>query len=100
MIVNTLDQIDRLRELLPVGSYVLPIVTSVARDGMSRQMRVVATVDGRPCDITVRVAHVLGMRRTKMDAMTVGGTGMDMRFHVVYELGHVLHGDGYALNLA
>lgn len=43
------------------------------------------------------VAIALGMRRAKRgDGLVVGGCGMDMGFHLVYELSHALYGEGYA----
>ena len=46
-------------------------------------------------DITWDVMHVLGYRRSdKTGGLRVSGCGMDMGFHVVYNLGYVLWPDG------
>jgi len=35
--------------------------------------------------------------KDKTSCMGVSGGGMDMGFHVIYQLSHLLYGDGYAL---
>lgn len=98
----------RLLEWLKPGDTVYTIVRHVSRSGMQRELGVVLLkVDEKATDpkfkiidlhVNVPVARVLGWRVSKdRDAVIVGGTGMDMGFHLVYELSHALFGDGYAL---
>lgn len=80
------------------GGTVYTLVTSVARSGMSRRIKVyVMHTDQRtgkayPANITHLVAAVLGYSRND-DGMLVRGCGMDMGFHVVYSLSRTLHKD-------
>ena len=105
------DAIAQLREWIKPGDTVYTILDSVSRSGMSRQIRVVipmidrhddehqaATVDFRHPNWAVGKA--LGLSHAKrngreQDALVVSGCGMDMGFHLVYELSHVLYGEGY-----
>lgn len=112
--------IAQLREWLKPGDTVYTILDSVSRSGMTRHIRcLVARVDQRACDCHMwsknephfvgdahvrfihpnhAVATVLNVRQAKSGALIVGGAGMDMGFHVVYELSCALFdGDGYAL---
>lgn len=111
------DAIAQLRAWIKPGDTVYTILEHVSRSGMSREIRVlIPTVDQRPCDChsfgpesphyigtpTVTFLHpnhaigtALGLRQGKRDGLVVGGCGMDMGFHLVYELSHVLYGEGY-----
>lgn len=95
------EAIERLREWIKPGDTVYTILDHVSASGMSRDIRVVipqADADGKIDFIhpnhAIQVA--LGLRRaSKGDGVRVGGCGMDMGFHLVYELSHVLYGAGY-----
>jgi hypothetical protein len=87
------------------GSRVYTILRHVSSSGMSRDISlVVADKDGRISDITYYAADALGYRlieRNGFRAIRVNGCGMDMGFHLVYNLSSVLfHGQdraGYIL---
>lgn len=96
------EAIERLREWIKPGDTVYTILDHVSASGMSRDIRVVipqADADGKIDFIhpnhAIQVA--LGLPRAKHgDGVRVGGCGMDMGFHLVYELSHALYGrDGY-----
>lgn len=97
------EQMARLREWFPKGSTVYTILRHVSRSGMMRTIGIVALLvrDGKT-DIrhpNYATATVLGIPRDeKSDGVRVRGCGMDMGFHVAYELSHRLYGDGYALS--
>lgn len=100
------EQIARLREWMPEGSTVYTILRHVSASGMSRDISlVVPWIDenGKVGFIHPNyiVSDLLGdrlVRKNGNDAIRVGGCGMDMGFHLVYTLSHVLYGNGYALN--
>lgn len=92
----------RLRELLPPGSTVYTSLRHVSRSGMYRSIAVYAIVptDNTPAHptgsepqwITGYVAAVLDERIDERDGLAVTGCGMDMGFHVVYNLAWALYG--------
>ena len=67
----------------------------VSSSGMSRDMKVLAVVDGEIVDVTYYVGK-LGIgtikERNGQRVIRVGGCGMDMGFHVVYSVSAVLYG--------
>lgn len=67
-------------------------VTSVARSGMSRRIRVYVVDNGEIRSITHLVAAFLGYSSDPDRGMLVRGCGMDMGFHVVYSLSRAFHG--------
>lgn len=90
---------EQLRAWFPKGSTVYTVLRSHSRSGMSRVIGVVAILDGGTTILhpNHRIATLLGMT-TKGDGIKVQGGGMDMGFHLAYELASELYGDGYALN--
>jgi len=87
------------------GSRVYTILRHVSSSGMSRDISlVIADSEGRISDITYYAADALGSRlieRNGNRAIRMNGAGMDMGFHLVYNLSSVLfHGQdraGYIL---
>lgn len=99
---RTSDQIqslDQLRQWLPKGTRVFTILRSVSRSGMLREVSVVVfrAGDARPIHPNHHVCQVLGLRRGKSDGVVLQGCGMDMGFHLVYELAYALYGNSEAL---
>lgn len=85
----------KLLEWLKPGDTVHTILRHVSSSGMSRRISVIANLPDGPLDISGFVARLLDMRRNEKDgALVVGGCGMDMGFHVVYNLGHALWPQG------
>ncbi|NYE30961.1 hypothetical protein HDE78_003938 [Rhodanobacter sp. K2T2] len=91
--------LEQLRQWLPKGTRVFTILRSVSRSGMRREISVVVFLPGddRPIHPNHHVCKVLGLRRGKSDGVVLNGCGMDMGFHLVYELAHALYGDTDAL---
>lgn len=89
----------RLRRLMKKGTTVYTVLRHVSKSGMRREISpiVVRNRGRRVCDFTGLAANALGSKEGKHEGVVVHGAGMDMGFHMVYELAHVLHGDGYAL---
>lgn len=85
----------RLLDWLKPGDTVHTILRHVSSSGMSRRISVIANLTDGPHDISGYVAQLLDMRRNVRDgALVVGGCGMDMGFHVVYNLGYALWPQG------
>jgi hypothetical protein len=98
------EAIERLKEWIKPGDTLYLVLRHRSASGMSRTI----SVKGfrvRECDGTIddfeysyNVALALGWRFNRdREGVTVGGCGMDMGFHLVYELSGVLFGDGYTL---
>jgi len=67
----------------------------VSSSGMSRDMKVLAVVDGEIIDVTYYIGKLdIGTikERNGQRVIRVGGAGMDMGFHVVYSVSAVLYG--------
>jgi len=94
--IDKREAITSLKSKLRPGSTVYTIVKRVAPSGMSRHISVLIARDNEIIDITFWVAPVLDYKISdKTDALIVSGTGMDMGFHVVYELSRVLYEKGF-----
>jgi hypothetical protein len=68
---------------------------SVSSSGMSRDMKVLAVVEGEIVDVTYYVGKLdIGTikERNGQRVIRVGGCGMDMGFHVVYTVSAILYG--------
>ena len=82
------EAITKLRELVNPGDTVYTILRHVSRSGMSRVIGVTIMHDGEPRDITAPTAKALGLSVDRdCWGVKVSGCGMDMGFHLVYELG-------------
>jgi len=67
----------------------------VTASGMSRDLSLYIVMNNEPRDITHMVAEVLGYRLNHLNyTIRVQGTGMDMHFHTVYQLGRKLYPNG------
>jgi hypothetical protein len=86
-----------LRAILKPGAKVYTNLRHVSGSGMRRHISVhIAQPVGTLRDLTRLVARAMDDPLTKDgNALVVGGTGMDMGFHVVYNLGSTLYPDGY-----
>lgn len=94
------EDINYLKKLLRKANYrVFTIVRSVSRSGMSRVIEPIVFVDKwSPFYVGASVANVLGWKQSQSSSgIKVQGCGMDMCFHLVYELSMALFGDGYKL---
>lgn len=92
----------KLREWLKPGDTVWCILRHVSRSGMQRTIEpVIIEDDGRgngpePREIGWAVARALGLPFDRdRGGVKVGGAGMDMGAHLVYELSRALWPDGF-----
>lgn len=85
-----------LAALLVPGETVYTILRNVSRSGMTRHLDVYVMRDNAPRRITWAVGKACGYAYSdRWDALTVGGCGMDMGFHVVYGLSRTIYPDGH-----
>src|SRR3990167_10460617 len=88
---------DDLRKLLKPGDTVYTVLRHVSRSGMRRGIDCYRMNDGGdPSWLSYMISKAVGIPfNKKRDCLNVGGCGMDMGFHVVYELSHALYPDGF-----
>ena len=85
------EAVNELREILKPGDTVYTKLNHVSRSGMTRSIEVMVFRDNAPINLTYVVSEVLDYKiDNKHWGLKVGGCGMDMGFHVVYELGSAL----------
>ena len=95
------EAITKLREHFKPGDTVYTVLDHVSASGMTRHIRVVLpfTRDDGTVDFlhpNYLVGKALGVRQAKRgDGLVVGGCGMDMGFHLAYNLGRVLFSEGF-----
>lgn len=87
--------LEELRQMLPPGTTVHAIVRHVSRSGMSRSITLLIDREGDMFILDwLLVKAGLGKLDQKHDGIKVQGCGMDMAFHLVYELGRTLYPNG------
>lgn len=94
------EAIAELRGMLAPGMEVVCILRHVSRSGMVRdisphiiqngQIRSIAWHTAKALDLPLKDSH-------GSNAVRVGGCGMDMGFHLVYNLGRVLFPEGFGI---
>jgi hypothetical protein len=83
-----MEAVERLREWLKPGDTVYTIMRHVSRSGMQREISLRYFGDrSEPYDLDYNAALAMSDRIGKHDGIIVGGCGMDMGFHLVYNLG-------------
>lgn len=63
----------------------------VSRSGLSRNIDLMLIVNNKPLYISASVAELLDYSLAKDGSIKVGGAGMDMGFHLVYNLSRYLY---------
>ena len=86
--------LDIVRQL-DKGDTIYGIVKSVSSSGMSRTIKFYTIKDNRPMFLSWSIGQLLGYKLREDGTLRVSGVGMDMIFKVVYDLGAVVHNDGY-----
>lgn len=81
---------ERLNAYLTNGSTVYCILRHKSDSGMTRRISFVIFVDNRPIQLDYSIATILDMKPSEKDGLVVRGCGMDMGFHIVNRLSHVL----------
>jgi len=88
---------ESLKKLVPPGATVYTVVKHVARSGMMRRIAPIAVVKGKVVNLSHLASRALGWTWTDDGAVKVQGCGMDMAFHLVYQIAEAIYGDGYKL---
>ena len=90
--------IHTLQELAPPASRIYVVVRYVSSNGMRRHMSFFAIQHNVPMclDRLIVDAGLFPWNKART-ALLVSGCGMDMGFHVVYELAYLIYKNGYAL---
>lgn len=91
------EAIEELRQLVKPGDTLYTILRHVSRSGMSRVIDVLVMGEGcEPRSIAFQAHKALGepLDRDRW-GVKVGGCGMDMGFHVVYNLSYTLFPKGH-----
>ena len=78
-----------LLKMLKPGATVLTVLRNVSRSGMSRRIDLYTINKGEMMYLSHAAAVVMGDPRPT-DGIKVGGCGMDMGYHLVYNLGATL----------
>ena len=94
----------QLLKHLSKGDTIYSVLRHVSASGMSRRIDFYAIRDNKPIYLTGYIEGLLHSykRHAKGDGLIVGGSGMDMCFHIVYNVASALFDDntsdsGYAL---
>lgn len=86
-----IEAIGQLRKLLKPGGRVYTVLRHVSSSGMSRRIDLYTIKGGQLVYLSGYVSKALDYRRhPRENGLVVSGCGMDMGFHLVYELGSVL----------
>lgn len=89
---------EQLREAfgLKPGATVYCILRKRSASGMRRHISLLTVRDGRIADVSFFAARALRLKADRdSGGIVVSGCGMDMGFHLVYELGRALYPEGY-----
>jgi hypothetical protein len=88
--------IEHLQSIVRPGDTLYTKLNHVSRSGMYRVIDIYLIKDNEPQRISFSVAQAIGSRYDKVaEGVGVRGCGMDMGFHIVYNLSHCLFPDGF-----
>ena len=87
---------ETLRGMLHPGDVVHTVLRHKARSGMMRAIDLYKLEDGELRWLSPLAARATGISFSeKYEALVAGGCGMDMGFHLVYELSAALYPQGF-----
>ncbi len=86
---------EYLLELLKPSNTVYTVLRHVSRSGMFRVISLHIMREGQPYDISWQAAELLEGYSDKYNGCKVSGCGMDMGFHLVYNLSYSLFPKGF-----
>ena len=93
------EAIDYLKENIVANMKIYYLVMRVSKSGMSRRIRFFISIDGEIQDISFFVARSLDYAFKCDEGVLLKGCGMDMGYHVVTQLSHVLFGNYDSLKM-
>lgn len=86
---------EHLRATLKPGDTIYTVLRHVSKSGMSRDIDLYKMTADGPEYLSGYAAVALGERRAPDQGIRVGGCGMDMGFHLVYNLSRTLWPEGH-----
>jgi hypothetical protein len=87
---------ERLLEWIKPGDRIYCVLRHVSSSGMLRVIQLIKFEADRPLHIGYNAALAMDDRYDRdREGIRVGGAGMDMGFHLVYNLGRTLWPNGY-----
>lgn len=90
------EAVARLKKLLKPGDTVYCVLRHVSSSGMSRRIDFYSIRGKEHAFLSGYISRVTGYKFAKHgNGLVVGGCGMDMGFHVVYEIGRALFPKGF-----
>lgn len=89
------EAIGRLHEILKPGDTVYCILRHRSASGMSRRISFAVSGSYGILEIDWLVARALGDKLHKDSGIMVSGCGMDMGFHMVYNIGRTMFPKGF-----
>ena len=90
--------INALRGQIKKGDTIYTILTKVNNIGTYRHIKPILFKNNEPSFIGWRMSKALEYTyKEKTSSIGIGGGGMDMGFHLVYNLSSLLFNDGYVL---
>jgi len=89
------EALGHLREILKPGDTVYTKLIHVSRSGMYRVIDLLIIKNNEPIWLSHYAAKLLEGYDERHKGCKAGGCGMDMGFHLVYNLGRVLWPDGF-----
>ena len=103
--MNQKEAITKLKELLKPNDTIYCILTKLSNSGCYRHINFYKFYNSKSnlvinkywLSFLISIALKLPLKE-KTNSVGIGGGGMDMGFHIVYELSYLLFKDGYKLN--
>ena len=87
-----------LKDIIKQNDEILYKVTHVAKSGMSRHIQFFKIKDNNLLNLTYNICDEFNYTfKDKTRSLYIQGCGMDMGFHVIYNLSRDLFKDGYKL---
>jgi hypothetical protein len=96
------EAIDILKSIIKKDDVLYTQLNHVSQSGMMRHISIKYIKDNKPMDITGYIAEANDWKEAKnrfggYNGIKVSGCGMDMGFHVIYNISKTLFNDGYAI---
>ena len=90
--------IESLKKEIKKGDTIFTILTKVNNIGTYRHIKPILFKNNEPYFLGWQMSKALEYTyKEKTSSIGIGGGGMDMGFHLIYNLSSLLFNDGYAL---
>ena len=93
-----IEAIEYLKKQIKKDDTLYTSVQKVSTSGMYRHIKVIGIENNSPLFLSWHIANALDYPyKDKTNAVGINGCGMDMGFHLIYNLSYKLFNDGYAI---